>query len=280
MCNHDSKEIKDDNAGKMRCAFLLYNLFGVFLISLAGILVYQYTNSLAIKLDFLGSSCDMVAVIINLAMEGLKMWMNDARTVLTLDLSGCLLSLATLAAVSILGMVDASMRVQAQPEELNHVDNLDVMVIYSGFTVLVSLTTLGFFAFLKDSMIPPDSGKGVKDQLNMLSSLVHAVVGCVNDCAVFGTSVYLRFGSFKARSREEKAVCKMRIDVYGAMIVCGCIIASSMFLFRDAYYTMHELREMDKKVEDEAPESKCESMVGGAPVPQHYGTMKPSKSHS
>lgn len=236
-----------------RIRFLTFNLLCITLCLLASLVVTQTSQSLTIELDFITLLCDALAVLINIGMELIKGRVQSFRTILIFDLSGCVASMTLLIGVSVFGVVDAMLRSHEKRGHMAHVQHLDIMVWYSAFSVAMSTLSLSFFAYLRDKMLPPSCS--AHDQLNIMSNLVHCVVDFVTNWAVLGTSLWLLLGS-RSETRHEshqaleaKTEEKVHIDVFGAFVVCGCILLSVLVLLRDAFHTYWYIRALPEEKE-------------------------------
>lgn len=250
-----------------RFGYLTYNLFSQMVGVLAGVLVYRATNSLSVQLSMLGSSCDLLAVAINIIAEILKKRATSVRSVLIFDLCGCAASLFLLIGVSAFGAVHAFLRATDEDQDA-HLHHFREMLFYSVSMLAMGFADLGLFAALRSRMMP--SKDVAHDELNLWSVFLHIIADIFGNLVVIGTSLWLSFGSFKGERSMERAQHRIHIDALGAIAVVACISLSICWISRDLMQTWDRLRKLPAT---EGPGSEAQAMVV-----ESYGTMSDPKS--
>jgi len=236
-----------------RLVYLGWNLFSQIICLVAGILVYQATNSLTVQLNFLGNLCNAVAVLINISAEVVKTQSTSVRTILVVDLTGCALSLMLLLGVATLGIVEAVIRTTGVDEQ-TQLAHKSEMLLYGSSALALGFVDLGLFLLLKNRMLPQKDQ--MHDNLNMLSCLLHVIADQFGDFIVVVTSVCLRLatnleGDTWAMGRQRKAV----IDMVGAGFELLFILVLVFWLVQDAMATKHRLQKGDMALREEVPEA-------------------------
>jgi len=217
---------------KARLVYLSSNLFLMILSLLYGFWVWESTDSLTIEVDLLSIGCTLTAILINIVVEVIKPRLSTTRGVVMIDLVGGLLSLALLLCVGIMGVLDAMQSTKDLKEHKgSSTRHLEKLLRYGAFALCLSGANLSIFGCLHNLMLPKEGD--VHDQLNILSSLAHAVIDLVSNFAVFGTSVWLQYFMPQDKGWMEMREQKMWVDIFGSFMVCTCILISICFLFRD-----------------------------------------------
>lgn len=268
---HDFCEVSNT-----RLTYLAFNMTFIVFDLVVGYFVYQQTRSLTMEVDFLGFSCEIMALTINIAIELVKRTAPKMKTVMVLDLVGGLSSLALLVAIGFFGLYNTI--ATAHGLENGSIElpatHLKDMVEYSIVSLMLSVVNLSMFQWFKEKMLPADGD--MRDQLNMLSNLAHSVVDFVTNFTVFGTSLWLRYG-VRQESWSKMRKFKVMIDVFGSFMVCACILVSVCWLLRDIFHCIAQIRTLS------ADEEKCllravDQEEAAGLGPQGYGTMSAGKS--
>eukprot|EP00928_Gymnodinium_smaydae_P037401 TRINITY_DN25967_c0_g5_i1.p1 TRINITY_DN25967_c0_g5~~TRINITY_DN25967_c0_g5_i1.p1 ORF type:complete len:337 (+),score=57.36 TRINITY_DN25967_c0_g5_i1:96-1106(+) len=236
-----------------RILYLIFNLLCVALAFFGGMLIYTVTHSLSVELDFLVAACDTLSISINILAELLKWLVDSPSVVMMVDLIGCVLSLALLVIVSLYGLKDAAEREAAITRHRlvrsSMVEDVDLMMYYAGYCLLLNLFIAFVFVFCLGSLIPATSRE--YDKLNLLSSVAHQVVDLAGNLVLFVTSVYLKYNVDGGQIDFEG---RARIDVVGSFLVNLCILASVFILANEAYHSLTLIMEMDPENKEAANE--------------------------
>jgi len=252
-----------------RIAYLSLNFSFIVANLILGFMVYESTKSLTVEVDFLSFGCEVLAVIINIAIEVVKRQSPRLRTIMKLDLVGGISSLALLFMVGVFGVWSAiatSARL-AEGGSSTPASNPGEILQFSSFSLCLSVVNLSVFVYLKGQMLPEDGD--VNDQLNILSNLAHSLVDFVTNFAVLGTSLWLQYG-VPEENWFEMRKHKVWVDVFGSFMVCACILVSICWLMRDVFRCAACIQAMPSEEEEDVGQewgSKAE-------VSSDYGTMQ------
>lgn len=266
---------------KARLLYLALNLMLIILCILCAIVVFGLTHSLTIELDSITLVCDALAVLINMVVELMKRRTTDIRSVLIFDLVGCLASLALLVGVAIFGLYDAVGR-EADSDSgkiVPRVRHLNLMIIYSSFSLLTTVLTLTAFQYWYDDMLPQNGC--VHDRLNLHSSLAHTVVDFITSAVVVGTSIFQVWTAQEDKVSHqpafEEAKDRVRVDVIGSFGVVACILVCVAVLVKEVQASMRHIRELPERPTsiEESPLAGSSKASPGPPGPKKsYGAVK------
>eukprot|EP00403_Amphidinium_massartii_P006142 CAMPEP_0178379528 /NCGR_PEP_ID=MMETSP0689_2-20121128/4988_1 /TAXON_ID=160604 /ORGANISM="Amphidinium massartii, Strain CS-259" /LENGTH=385 /DNA_ID=CAMNT_0019999631 /DNA_START=129 /DNA_END=1283 /DNA_ORIENTATION=+ len=228
---------------KFLCASTVLNSIPV----LFGIVVYNLSNSLAIELDTVSALTDILALLVNIAVEMVKRKAPSERLVLFLDLMGAAISLTLLVAVGVYGAVQAIHRGEQPTAWESRVHHLGYMLAYNLVTISCDGLTLSSWFLMKGRMMV-SGDDATQDQLNTFSSLMHACVNLVQDLSVTVTIVFIAILS-SLSDRTVKTADTVAGDIVGSILVCLCILASAAFMLRESLPVVRAYREMDAENE-------------------------------
>lgn len=256
----------------IRIRFLSINLALVGLALVAGYKAYLRTNSLTLELDVYTYGIDMVAVVVNLMVEGMKGTVSERRKVLMLDVLGCCTSVILNVGVTAWGIYNCYAREEEAAEgdfADSNVGHTNDMLGYSLFCILVNTGTICSFFYLKDSMYP--EGMVHEDRLNVVSALVWTFIDSVITLSVLCTSLWLwarthGFGEQRMTFLESFHQ-RVQADVVGSSVICVLTVVCSLVLFREVMRVIPEIMNSD---ENERANTE-KSLTGSAP---NYGSMR------
>merc|ERR1712194_319034 len=192
-------------------------------------------------------SVTLLALVVSIAVEFMKTRVQTARTVLILDLVGCVVSVILLVGVAVFGIVDAVYRTKgAQSERVSHLED---MILFSACSFSVDIITLGFYWGLKKWMLQGDSGEKKADELNVLSSLLHLITDLGSSMVILVTAVVMKYGNFSGESWWEAIAHKVAIDSSGAVVVCICLVVAIVMFQQDAAKSIELIRALDDEKE-------------------------------
>jgi len=228
-----------------RMKFLSFNLVMVALALVAGCKAYMRTNSLTLELDVWTYAVDMVAVFVNLAVEGLKGAVSQRKRVLMLDVMGCCTSVVLDIGVTVWGIYNCYAREEEAAEgdfADSNVGHTKYMLLYSLFCIVVNTATIAAFFILKDAMYP--EGMVHEDRLNVVSALVWTFIDAVITLSVLGTSCWLwmrTHGFGEDMTFLQSFRQRVQADVFGSLMICLLTIVCSFVLFREVVRVMPEI---------------------------------------
>jgi len=270
-CPHGHAQV-DVAVSKIRISYLAFNLSAIVVVMVAGIFVFEDTNSLSIMIDALGAEAQAFAVTINIVVEIMKARVKNARTILILDLFGCLVSVGLLLCVAVFGVFDALYRTEKRQQA--HLSHLNEMLRFSAVSMSLSFVCLLSLMLMRDKLFPGASGS-MRDELNVLSTLLHSAVDFVSSAAIFGTSLWLAHGSFANEPFAVISAHKTVIDASGAFVVCACIAVAIVIFWKDAARTIEEISALDGSEEVADVEGRALAAdASDAPAQSNYGTMQ------
>jgi len=237
----------DASTSRFRLVYLTLNISANILMMGFGFIVYERTNSLSVMIDWLGGSVTLLALVVSIAVEFMKTRVQTARTVLILDLVGCVVSVVLLVGVAVFGIVDAVYRTKgAQSERVSHLKD---MILFSACSFSVDIITLCFYWGLKKWMLQGDSGEKKADELNVLSSLLHLITDLGSSMVILVTAVAMQYGNFSGESWWEAIAHKVAIDSSGAVVVCICLAVAIVMFQQDAAKSIELIRALDDEKE-------------------------------
>lgn len=232
---------------RARIGFLLANMATVFVSLCVGWRAYRSTNSLTVKLDLITYSLDLTALAANLGVEWAKGATRCRRTILKLDVCGCIASVVLNVGASFYCIYCCLLRQEDAAKgdvKDSHVSNAQIMLWYSFLSMAMNVSTIFGFWYLKGAMYP--DGLANEDRLNIVSSLVWTLTDIVVTVSVFGTSCWLLlhkehwWESFRTRLCE-----RARIDIVGCFAICTLIVVCSLRLLLEVWRVLLEIAEQD-----------------------------------